>query len=40
MGDAFPELIRLKCKLIKSTIKDEEIKFKDTLDRGLNLLKE
>lgn len=38
MGDAFPELNR-ENTLIKSTIKDEEIKFKDTLDRGLNLLK-
>ena len=38
MGDAFPELNKENL-LIKSTIKDEEIKFKDTLDRGLNLLK-
>ena len=37
MGDAFPEL-NTENKLIKSTIRDEEIKFKDTLDRGLNLL--
>ena len=38
MGDAFPELNTEK-SLIKSTIRNEEIKFKDTLDRGLNLLK-
>ena len=37
MGDAFPELNK-ENTLIKNTIKDEEIKFKDTLDRGLNLL--
>ena len=37
MGDAFPEL-NTENDLIKSTIKDEEIKFKYTLDRGLNLL--
>ena len=38
MGEAFPEL-NTENSLIKNTIKDEEIKFKDTLDRGLNLLK-
>ncbi|MDC1356955.1 alanine--tRNA ligase [Pseudomonadota bacterium] len=38
MGEAFPELNK-ENNLIKNTIKDEEIKFKDTLDRGLNLLK-
>lgn len=38
MGEAFPELNK-ENSLIKNTIKDEEIKFKDTLDRGLNLLK-
>ena len=37
MGDAFPELINHK-KIILDTIKDEEIKFKDTLDRGMTLL--
>ncbi|MDC0227809.1 alanine--tRNA ligase [Alphaproteobacteria bacterium] len=37
MGDAFPELINQK-KIILNTIKDEEIKFKDTLDRGMTLL--
>ena len=37
MGDAFPELINQK-KIILDTIKDEEIKFKDTLDRGMTLL--
>ena len=37
MGDAFGELSRAKA-LIKSTLKDEEIKFKETLERGLGLL--
>ena len=37
MGDAFPELITQKLT-IENTIKDEEIKFKDTLDRGMSLL--
>ena len=37
MGDAFPELITQQLT-IENTIKDEEIKFKDTLDRGMSLL--
>jgi len=37
MGEAFPELISQK-SIIEKTINDEEIKFKDTLDRGMNLL--
>ena len=37
MGDAFPELIAQK-SIIEKTINDEEIKFKDTLDRGMSLL--
>ena len=37
MGDAFPELVTQKLT-IENTIKDEEIKFKDTLDRGMTLL--
>ena len=37
MGNAFPELINQK-KVILNTIQDEEIKFKDTLDRGMTLL--
>jgi alanyl-tRNA synthetase len=37
MGDAFPELISQK-SIIEKTINDEEIKFKDTLDRGMSLL--
>ena len=37
MGAAFPELITQKLT-IENTIKDEEIKFKDTLDRGMSLL--
>ena len=37
MGDAFGELTRAQA-LIENTLKDEEIKFKDTLERGLGLL--
>ncbi len=37
MGEAFPELITQKL-IIEKTIRDEEIKFKDTLDRGMSLL--
>ena len=37
MGDAFPELKTHK-DVIERTINDEEIKFKDTLDRGMSLL--
>ncbi len=37
MGEAFPELITQKL-IIEKTIRDEEIKFKDTLDRGMRLL--
>ncbi len=37
MGEAFPELITQK-SIIEKTIRDEEIKFKDTLDRGMSLL--
>ena len=38
MGEAFPELNTAQ-SIIQNTIKEEEYKFKDTLDRGLNLLK-
>ncbi len=37
MGNAFPEL-KIHQKIIEETIYDEEVKFKDTLDRGLSLL--
>lgn len=37
MGDAFPELIRAD-SLITETLKLEEIRFKETLNRGLKLL--
>ena len=37
MGEAFPELITQKLT-IENTINDEEIKFKDTLDKGMSLL--
>ncbi len=37
MSDAYPILENGK-DIIKNTIKDEEIKFKETLDRGLSLL--
>jgi len=37
MGNAFPELKTHK-DVIEKTINDEEIKFKDTLDRGMSLL--
>ena len=37
MGNAFPEL-KTNQKIIEQTIYDEEVKFKDTLDRGLSLL--
>ena len=37
MGEAFPEL-NINSKAIESTIYEEETKFKDTLDRGMNLL--
>ena len=37
MGDAFPELKAQKL-IIENTIRDEEIKFKDTLERGMALL--
>ena len=37
MGNAFPEL-KTHQKIIEETIYDEEVKFKDTLDRGLSLL--
>ena len=37
MGNAFPELKTNK-DVIEKTINDEEIKFKDTLDRGMSLL--
>ena len=37
MGNAFPELKAQKL-IIENTIRDEEIKFKDTLDRGMTLL--
>ena len=38
MSEAYPEL-RTGQIVIAETIKQEELKFKDTLDRGLNLLK-
>ena len=37
MGEAFPELVTQKL-IIEKTIREEEIKFKDTLDRGMSLL--
>ncbi len=37
MGEAFPELLRAQA-LITETLKQEEIRFKDTLERGLKLL--
>lgn len=37
MGDAFPELVRAQA-LITETLKLEETRFKQTLDRGLKLL--
>ena len=37
MGEAFPEITRAK-SLIVSTLKDEENKFKETLERGMRLL--
>ena len=37
MGEAFPEL-NINSKAIENTIYEEETKFKDTLDRGMNLL--
>lgn len=39
MGEAYPELIRAQA-LISETLKNEESKFKTTLDRGLKLLDE
>ncbi len=39
MGDAFPELIERK-ELIEKSLKLEEIRFKQTLERGLRLLSE
>jgi alanyl-tRNA synthetase len=39
MGDSFHELKRAN-SLIKNTLKDEEIKFRETLERGLGLLDE
>ena len=38
MGNAFPEL-NVAQSIIQNTIKEEELKFKDTLDRGMYLLK-
>ncbi len=38
MGEAFPEL-NMGQSIIQNTIKEEELKFKDTLDRGMSLLK-
>ena len=37
MGEAFPELVTQKL-IIEKIIREEEIKFKDTLDRGMSLL--
>ena len=37
MGESFTELNRAKL-LIENTLKDEEIKFRETLERGLGLL--
>ncbi|MHA1114178.1 MAG: alanine--tRNA ligase, partial [Alphaproteobacteria bacterium] len=39
MGQAFPELVRAR-PLIEETLKLEEIRFRQTLDRGLGLLAE
>ena len=39
MGDAFPELIETK-ELIEKSLKLEETRFKQTLERGLRLLSE
>ncbi|MCX7338269.1 MAG: alanine--tRNA ligase [Alphaproteobacteria bacterium] len=39
MGDAYPELLRAQA-LIQQTLKQEEEKFHQTLDRGLKLLNE
>ncbi len=39
MGDAYPELKRAQA-LITETLKNEEVRFKKTLDRGLKLLDE
>ena len=39
MGDAFPELVRAE-SLIKETLKREETRFKETLDRGLKHLED
>ena len=39
MGVAFPELIRAQ-PLIEATLKQEEVKFRQTLDKGLKLLDE
>ena len=39
MGSAFPELIEAK-DLISETLKHEENKFKETLDRGIKILEE
>jgi len=37
MGESFPELNRAQL-LIETTLKDEEVKFRETLERGLGLL--
>ncbi len=39
MGDAFPEL-RLKRTLVRSVTEQEEVRFRETLDRGLKILEE
>ena len=39
MGDAYPELVHARA-LIAETLKQEETRFKQTLDRGLRLLDE
>jgi alanyl-tRNA synthetase len=39
MGDAYPELVHARA-LIEETLKQEETRFKQTLDRGLRLLDE
>jgi len=39
MGEAYPELVRARA-LISETLQLEEIRFRKTLDRGINLLEE
>jgi len=39
MGDAYPELRRAE-KMISETLRNEEVRFKQTLDKGLKILEE